>query len=135
MTMLRVLAMCALAAAATGCVTAHTFETGRDNPSLEIVGGGVKYQGEYVMPQEVPELLEECGVAHDTVIHVRIHEFDRLKEAQLFRGMLARAGYTRVALVTKEHGESWSQTKARPDEPRTGSPSRPRVRMRKAYEE
>lgn len=136
MKLFAVITSAAMLAALAGCVTAQSFETGREHPSLEIVGSGVKFQGEYVMPDEVPKLLEECGVPHDAVVHIRISQFDRLREAQAFRGrdkarigrdaaefdrlmeaqafrgLLARAGYTRTALVTKEHGESWSQTQS-----------------------
>ncbi len=118
-----VIVAAAMLSALAGCVTAQSFETGREHPSLEIVGSGVKFQGEYVMPDEVPKLLEECGVPHDAVVHIRISQFDRLREAQAFRGLLARAGYTRTALVTKEHGESWSQTQSGT---RTGGAGLPR---------
>ena len=95
-------AFCALC----GCRTTSTIETGLAHPSLEIVGSGVKLHGRYVRPEDVPEILEEHGVKHDTVVHIRLYEFDRMHEAQAFRRLLAHHGYKRTALVTKEHAEA-----------------------------
>lgn len=125
----------ALFGLAAGCVTTSSIETGRAHPSLEIENGYVKIDGKTVKPMEVPEILEEHGISHDTVIHIRLNELDKLNEAQLFRGILANAGYRRTALVTKEHAEAWSRASREPAEPaRQKPPARPRLRYRSATE-
>ena len=94
------------AMACAGCRTTSTIETGMAHPSLEIVGSSVRLGGKLVSPWDVPDILEQHGVSHDTVVHIRINELDRLNEAQAFRRLLAMRGYRRTALVTKEHAES-----------------------------
>lgn len=128
---MRLAAYIALAALACGCTTTSSVETGRAHPSLEIENGYVKLDGRVVKPFEVPEILEEHGIAHDTVIHIRLNELDRLREAQLFRAILANAGYRRTALVTKEHAEAWSKSKETGAAAQPAQPQRPRLRRAK----
>ena len=125
----------ALALMTAGCRTTSSIETGMAHPSLEIVGSGVKFDGNYVSPWEVPDILERHGVKHDTVVHIRLHELDRLKEAQAFRHLLAQHGYRRTALVTKEHTEAWSRERQNADAPAASSQKRPKIRYRSASED
>lgn len=117
-----------------GCATKSVFQTDKAHPSLEMDGKFVKYEGRVVSPYDVAGILEDHGVSHDTVIHIRVNQLDHLKEAQGFRILLARAGYSRTALVTKEHAEAWSKQSndAPAAQPRR---ARPRIRYRSADED
>lgn len=126
------IALCAalLAVSFAGCRTRSTIETSLAHPSIEIYGSGVKFQGKYVMPQDVPDILERHGVSHDTTIHIRLETLDRLREAQAFRGLLAKHGYRRSALVTREHAESSVVNREAPPPPPAPVQEAPRRRRR-----
>ena len=119
-----------------GCASDSVFQTDKSHPSLELDGNRVLYEGEVVSPYDVAEILEDHGISHETIIHIRVRQLDHLKEAQAFRHVLARAGYNRTALVTKEHADSWSnETKGGSRSPSASRPSRPPLRYRGADED
>lgn len=117
----------------TGCATSSSIETGMAHPSIEIAGKNVKIDGRLVSPWDVPGILEDHGVSHDTVIHIRVLELDHLREAQAFRILLAREGYSRTALVTKEHAEAWSKSSV--NSLRPAQRPQPRIRYRSPDED
>lgn len=91
-----------------GCTTVREVKYGVDHPLLELSGLGLKFDGQFVKPEEVPDLLEEYQIPHDAVIHIGIapevqHE---LRSVRVFMAYLARNGYRRSVLVTDLHGES-----------------------------
>lgn len=92
----------------SGCTTVRDVSYGVDNPILELSSLGLKFDGRFVKPEEVPDLLEEYQIPHDAVIHIGItsevqHE---LRQVRVFMGYLAKKGYRRSVLVTDMHGES-----------------------------
>ena len=146
--MMRILAFAAAFALVAGCTTTSALETGMAKPSIEISNGQVMIWGKVVSPRELPEILEEHQVSHDTVIHIRINELDHLREAQMVCSLLTVHGYRRAVLVTKEHAEAWSKSSARLAEEHSASarqeyrpPARqvqerkPKVRYRSADED
>lgn len=92
----------------SGCTTVREVSYGIDNPILELSELGLKFDGKFVKPEEVPDLLEDYQIPHDAVIHIGItpevqHE---LRQVRVFMGYLAKKGYPRSVLVTDMHGES-----------------------------
>lgn len=92
----------------SGCTTIREVTYGVDNPILELSELGLKFDGRFVKPEEVPDLLEDYQIPHDAVIHIGItpavqHE---LRQVRVFMGYLATKGYQRSVLVTDMHGES-----------------------------
>ena len=92
----------------SGCTTVRDVTYGVDNPILELSSLGLKFDGKFVRPEDVPDLLEEYQIPHDAVIHIGITpEVQReLKPVRVFMGYLAKNGYRRSVLVTDMHGES-----------------------------
>ncbi len=130
------LATAAALVLAAGCSTTSVFETDKAHPSLEMDGKFVKCYGKVVSPYDVPDMLEDHGIDRKTVIHIRVNDLSHLREAQGFRILLARAGYSRTALVTKEHAEAWSrQSAGAAPQPPSRRQERPRVRYRSANED
>lgn len=91
-----------------GCTTDRTIQYGVDHPILELSHLGLKFDGRFVKPEEVPDLLEEYQIPHDAVIHIGIspevaHE---LRPVRTFMGFLAKKGYRRSVMVTDMHGDS-----------------------------
>ena len=91
-----------------GCTTTHrTLELNARDPAVRVSAQGVRFCDELVQPQEVPEILEDYGVPHDRVIHIRLDpDVKDLRPATAVRVCLARSGYTRSILVTERHAES-----------------------------
>ena len=103
-----------LAAATSGCATSKVKYLNLDasNPSIEIAPQGIKLNGEYIDPYEVPKILERFEIPKKRVINIRITDpmqFDG-RTAMAFKKLLARSGYTKTALVTKESAEAWSDS-------------------------
>ena len=110
------LALAALAAVvlAGGCATQRFTYLNLDasNPSIEIAPTGIKVNGEFVDPYEIPKILKQFEIPTNRVISIRISEpkqFDG-RTAMALKKLLASAGYSRTALVTKEFAESWSNS-------------------------
>ena len=133
---MRLIAGFLLAALCCGCSTTSVFETDKAHPSLEMDGNQVKCNGEVVSPYDVPKILEKHGVSHDTRIHIRINqlELEHAQAAHLFRHILARAGYSKTSLVTKQHADAWSQKSIDSQSPVNDPQAKPRVRYRSANE-
>ena len=98
-------------------------------------GRQVKCNGEIVSPYDVPKILEQHHISHDTRIYIRVNQIEYTQEAHIFRHVLARAGYSHTTLVTKEHAEAWSQQAKESPSPVGSSKPKPRIRYRSANEE
>ena len=103
-----------LAAAACGCATSKMKYLNLDasNPSIEIAHQGIKLNGEYIDPFEIPKILERFEIPKKRVINIRVSDpmqFDG-RTAMSLKKLLARHGYSRTALVTKESAEAWSDS-------------------------
>lgn len=66
----------------------------------------------YIDPKDLPDILEDYEVPHDSVIHILVDEDAQhnLKPARVVMGMLAHQGYRRSVLVTKKRAESRVRT-------------------------
>lgn len=103
-----------LAAVACGCATSKVKYLNLDahNPSIEIAPQGIKLNGEYIDPYEIPKILERFEIPKKRVINIRISDpmqFDG-RTAMSLKKLLAMHGYSRTALVTKENAEAWSDS-------------------------
>lgn len=104
----------ALLAFAGGCATSSGtkyINLDASDPSIVITSRGVKLNDKYVDPKKIPAVLEEFEVPKDRVICMRIDDINDF-DGGVARGMkqlLARHGWSRSAIVTKEHAESWSR--------------------------
>ena len=162
---MKLLAALAVALLFAGCKSSSSIELGISNPTFEIVGSGVKFEGEYIMPQEAPKILKRYQVPEDRVIYIRVAEFEefntnegdktfyegkaaindsyRFREARAFMAVLWRAGYHKSVLVTKEQSSSWSRNDSGDEEEfssgnssrRSGSKKKAKIRYRSADED
>ena len=92
----------------SGCSTVREVRYGVDHPILELSGLGLKFDGRFVNPEEVPDLLEEYRIPHDATIHIGItpEVMRQLAPVRTFQAYLAQKGYGRSVMVTDMHGES-----------------------------
>ena len=98
-----------------GCVSKRVLEMDRKHPAVSVTRMGVKFGNEFVKPEEVVDILEDYGIPHDRVIHIlREPDVVDLRPARYLMACLAKAGYTRPVLVTKEHAESMVVPKKAP---------------------
>lgn len=123
----------------SGCVTAHEMTYGVDHPILELSSLGLKFDGRFVKPEEVPELLEEYQIPHDATIHIGITSdvMQQLGPVRTFQAYLAKKGYRRSVMVTDMHGESATVDRSGPGFYRGGSAApqaRPKIRYKGANE-
>lgn len=120
-----------------GCMTAREVTYGVDHPILELDHLGLKFDGRFVKPEEVPDLLEEYQIPHDATIHIGISQevMQQLGPVRMFQAYLAKKGYRRSVMVTDMHGESSVRQSGYGDF-RGGSaaPERPKVRYKGADE-
>lgn len=101
----------ALALSATfavlGCASRRVVHLDAQNPAVRCSTSGIYFGDERVEVGDVPEILEDCDIPHDRVIHIRLDPDVRdLREARMLMVNLARNGYTRPVLVTERHAES-----------------------------
>ena len=90
-----------------GCTSARTVVLDSENPSVRVSTRGILFGDEPVRPDEVAEILEDCDIPHDRVVHILLDPDVRdLTPARTLMGYLSRAGYTRPVLVTKRHAEA-----------------------------
>ena len=91
-----------------GCTTVREVEYGVDHPLLELSVTGLKFDGKYTKPEDVPDLLEEYQIPKTAVIHIAVtpEVQKNLKPVRTFMGYLAMKGWRRSVLVTSMHGES-----------------------------
>ena len=91
-----------------GCATAsRTLELDAQHPAVRVAVNAVYFGDRRVMPQEVPEILEDYDIPHDRVIHIRLDpDVKDLRVSGFLMACLAKAGYTRPVLVTSRHAES-----------------------------
>ena len=92
----------------SGCTTVREVKYGVDHPILELSQLGLKFDGRFVSPEEVPDLLEEYRIPHDATIHIGITQevMGQLAPVRTFQAYLAKHGYRRSVMVTDMHGES-----------------------------
>ena len=92
----------------SGCTTVREVQYGVDHPILELSRLGLKFDGRFVNPEEVPDLLEEYRIPHDATIHIGISPevMGQLAPVRVFQAYLAKKGYRRSVMVTDMHGES-----------------------------
>ena len=122
-----------------GCASQRMVELDARDPSFRMTTQGVLFGDEYVPIEEVPEILEDCDIPHDRVVHILLDPgVTDLRPARTLMGYLSRAGYTRPVLVTKRHAESINLGKKKNPSVRTGTPSvsatRKSIRYKKASE-
>lgn len=117
-----------------GCVTDHEMKYGVDNPILELSSLGLKFDGKYVDPKEVPELLEEYQIPHSATIHIGITQdvMQQLGPVRTFQAYLAKNGYRRSVMVTDMHGESSVKQSVNGGSFRgtSAAPAKPRIRYK-----
>ena len=91
-----------------GCTTVREVQYGVDHPILELSHLGLKFDGRFVNPQDVPDMLEEYRIPHDATIHIGItpEVMHQLAPVRTFQAYLAKKGYRRSVMVTDMHGES-----------------------------
>lgn len=96
--------------ASCGCMTAESeMEYGMAHPLIQMTEKGMKFQDRYVTPQQAIKELERRRVPHDATIHILVDDENAYRRASLvFRGMLAKAGYTRSVLITEKRASSSS---------------------------
>jgi len=92
----------------SGCTTVREVKYGVDHPILELNQLGLKFDGRFVRPEEVPGLLEDYQIPHDAVIHIGISPdvMNDLRSVRIFQAYLAKNGYRRSVMVTDRHGTS-----------------------------
>lgn len=97
-----------------GCASQRMVELDAENPSIRVSTLGVRFGDDFVKPQEVPDILADCDIPRERVIHILLDEDVKdLREARFLMVCLSRAGYTRPVLVTKRHGESVNRGKSK----------------------
>lgn len=121
-----------------GCSTRRTLELDIRHPAVRMSTQGVLFDGKFVRPEEVAEILEDYDVPHDRVIHILLDpEVKDLRPARTLMGYLSMAGYTRPVLVTKRHAESVNLGKRKNPahvRPVAPEPVRRPIRYKKAAE-
>jgi hypothetical protein len=121
--------------ACCGCVSRRTVQLDAKNPAVRVSPNGVLFGDTYVKPHEVPEILDDCGVPRDRVIHILLDANVRnLAEARYLIGCLGRAGYTRPILVTKRHAEAVNLGKKAKTSPAAGSSGSKKIRYKRSNE-
>ena len=122
-----------------GCATSRTsIELDAQHPAVRMTTTGIRFGDTSVLPQEVPEILEDFDVPHDRTIHILLEEgvLD-LRPARLLMACLAKAGYSRSVLVTKRHAESVNLGRRKAPAPAAAPASAPgprKIRYKKANE-
>ena len=97
-----------------GCTSARPVVLDSENPSVRVSTRGILFGDGPVRPDEVAEILEDCDIPHDRVVHILLDPDVRdLTPARTLMGYLSRAGYTRPVLVTKRHAEAINLGKRR----------------------
>ena len=98
-----------------GCSSARTVVLDSANPSVRVSTRGVLFGEDLVRPEEVAEILEDCDIPHERVVHILLDPDVRdLTPARTLMGYLSKAGYTRPVLVTKRHAEAINLGKRKP---------------------
>ena len=120
-------ALAGLVILAGGCVSTRQIDVSRAHTEIRIVDAKDVYIGdERVDPSEVPQMLEDCGIPHDTVIYFKADDalrrewddfhrmqggractsrnggeaFKDLRSIDVFRMLLLKAGYNKSVLVS-----------------------------------
>jgi len=122
-----------------GCASQRMVSLDPDDSSLRVTTQGVLFEDVLVDPSEVPELLEDCDIPHERVIHILLDpNVKDLRQARFLMACLSRAGYDCPVLVTKRHAESVNVGKRKPSAARSSGFSKPAkksvIRYKKASE-
>jgi len=92
-----------------GCTTERLLDLDAKNPSVRVSRLGVVCGDELVLPEEVPEKLEDLDVPYERTIHIRLDDdVADLSTARTLMGYLCQAGYRSPVLVTARHAASIS---------------------------
>lgn len=129
---MRIFAVLALAAAfAAGC-THERIVNDSKNPEVEYTeNGDLKWRGEFIDPEDLPDLLEDAEVGKKSQINIRVPPTIRsLKGPRLLLFMLRRAGYTRAVLVTEKKAYSKGMDPAELRKPVPQQPARRTIRYK-----
>lgn len=149
-----------------GCVSTRQIDVSRAHTEIRIVDAKDVYIGdERVDPAEVPQMLEDCGIPHDTVIYFKAddalrREWDEFRQTQggkdcssenggaafqdlrnidVFRMLLLKAGYNKSVLVS-DRLTAAERVKSPPSgaggsvRKKAAPASRPKVRYRRSRE-
>ena len=93
-----------------GCATQRTVDLDSRNPSVSVSSEGVRFGGRLTRPEEVVEILKDCDIPKDRVIHIHLEPDVRdLAEARRLMSHLCAAGYSRPVLVTARH--NWGEAR------------------------
>lgn len=100
----RVAALCLLTC---GCATRTVSDIDAEHPELRLTKDAV-YMGETKVPvADIVKNLEEAEIPKDRAIRILLdRDMKDMRDGRALMALLARGGYTRSVLVTKEHGVS-----------------------------
>jgi len=100
----RVAALCLLTC---GCATQTVSDIDAEHPELRLTKDAV-YMGETPVPvADIVTSLEEAEIPKDRAIRILLdRDMKDMRDGRALMALLARGGYTRAVLVTKEHGVS-----------------------------
>lgn len=95
-----------------GCSTVPSVRLDARNPAFRLTEKGLYCGDERIMVDDLTDILESNGIPKTRTIHILLEpEVKDLSGAKFLMAYLAKAGYTRPVLVTKQHGESYSTGK------------------------
>lgn len=120
-----------------GCTTQRIVELDAKHPSIRVANSGLYCGDRQVKVDELTDILKSNDIPKTRTIHILLDpEVKDLSGAKFVMAYLARAGYTRPVLVTKQHGESFTTGR----KPKKGGFSAPvaqpkqKIRYKKANE-
>ena len=121
-----------------GCSTTKVTELDAENPAFRLTKEGLFYEERRVMVDEAVEILEDKDIPKTRTIHILLEpEVKDLQGAKFLMAYLAKHGYTRLVLVTKRHGESYStgkKPKSKSFSSSSASQPEKKIRYKKANE-
>lgn len=95
-----------------GCASCPPVVLDAKNPSIRMTNAGLYCGDEHVMVEELADILEANDIPKTRTVHILLDpEVKDLSGAKFVMAYLAKKGYTRPVLVTKQHGESYSTGK------------------------
>ncbi len=98
-----------------GCVSAPLpnlhYENGK--PCVEYTAKGVKIGNQFVDDEDVPSVLERCGIPKDETIHILLDKSSPIQQAayNFQYGVMGPAGYKRTILISNRIADSRVQPK------------------------
>lgn len=90
-----------------GCATEHYLTDARHPEVAIMADGGVTYRGEFVDPEDLPDLLERSGLTKEDTINIRCPATMRdMRMPRRVMGILLKGGYPRHVLVGERQAYS-----------------------------